>query len=201
MLPAFKADCFYQSQLALGFFHSVQALRTLFRKPKIGSIVFPNWHSREKLEIQSKRTDLDRQLATATYSITLDDHILNEVVIPCMWDLPPQRLSLLLEDVFRISRRLEPLVPCALHFILLAARGPGTNTEGVRKLLSSTWWPRMEPTSELGELFVKTMATLVSRGLESEYAFYRVSRTLSYSALDGSIRMKQEVIEHREPSG
>ncbi|KAI1793334.1 hypothetical protein LXA43DRAFT_238379 [Ganoderma leucocontextum] len=40
------------------------------------------------------------------------------------------------------------------------------------------------------------MATLVSRGVEGDYAFYRVSRTLSYLASDGGSRVKQEVIEH-----
>ncbi|TBU31809.1 hypothetical protein BD311DRAFT_775780 [Dichomitus squalens] len=196
ILPAFKADCFYQSQLALGVFLSLQALREVFRKPRFGPNVFRNWHAREKSEIQTKRSDLDRRLATTAYAISLDDHILNEVVIPCMWDLPSERLSPLLDDVYRTSNRWEPLVPCALHFILLVARDPGTNTSTVTKLLSSKWWPRIEPTSDLGALFLKTMATLVSRGVEAEAAFYRVCRTLSYSALDGGTRLRQEVIEH-----
>lgn len=198
LLPAVKVDCFYQSPLALGFFLTLQAFRTLSRKARVGPSLFRNWHAREKSEVQMKRSDLDRRLAATAYGISLDDHILNEVVLPCMWDLPSQRLSPLLDDVFRIANRWEPLVPCALHFTLIAARDPGPNAKAVRQLLSRTWWPRMEPTSELGELFVRTMATLVSRGVEADYAFYRVSRTLSYSASDSGSRVKQEVIEHRE---
>ncbi|KAM5530576.1 hypothetical protein V8D89_015770 [Ganoderma adspersum] len=180
LLPAIKVDCFYQSQLALGF----------------GPSAFRNWHAREKSEVQVKRSDLDRQLAATTYGISLDDHVLNEVVLPCMWDLPSQHLSPMLDDVFRIANRWEPLVPCALHFTLIAARDLGPNAKAVKKLLSSTWWPRMDPASELGELFVRAMATLVSRGVEADYAFYRVSRSLSYLASDGGSRIKQEVVEH-----
>lgn len=198
LLPAIKVDCFYQSQLALGVFLTLQALRTLFRKTKVGPSAFRNWHAREKSEVQTKRSNLDRQLAATTYGISLDDHVLNEVILPCMWDLPSQHLSPMLDDVFRIANRWEPLVPCALHFTLIAARDPGPNAKAVRKLLSSTWWPRMDPASELGELFVRAMATLVSRGVETDYAFYRVSRSLSYLASDGGSRIKQEVIEHRE---
>ncbi|KAI1793333.1 hypothetical protein LXA43DRAFT_885787, partial [Ganoderma leucocontextum] len=64
LLPAIKADCFYQSPLAFGFLLTLQALRTLFRKTKVGPSDFRNWHAREKSEIFStKRCNLDRRLA------------------------------------------------------------------------------------------------------------------------------------------
>ncbi|KAI0712033.1 hypothetical protein C8Q76DRAFT_475776 [Earliella scabrosa] len=194
ILPAFKPDCFYQSPQALGIFLILQAIRRAVTFSKKANY-FRNWHLREKEEVRARRADLDRGLAAKTYRITLDETVLKAAVVPCMWDLPPERLTPFLEDILRTSNRWEPVVPCILHFMTLAARSPETNKAMVRKLLAEAWWPRMEANSEIGQLFVRTMATLVSRRLEPRYAFYRVTQTLAYSALDGGIRIDTDLVE------
>lgn len=198
ILPAFQSDCFYKSPAALGWILILQTVRRILRLK--GHNHFRNWHSREKAQVRVKRADLDRRLATKTYCISLDEVALRTAVIPCMWDLPPERLTPFLEDILRTTTRWEPVVPCILHFMTLAARNPETNKKMVKKLLAEAWWPRMEANSEIGELFVRTMATLVSRGLEANYAFYRATQSLSYSALDGGIRLSPELVECCEPT-
>ncbi|RPD62272.1 hypothetical protein L226DRAFT_337195 [Lentinus tigrinus ALCF2SS1-7] len=211
ILPAFHSDCFYQSPQALGVFLVVQTFRRLFsldvkkillhrhalplfRSEKLDN--FRNWHVREKAEVRAKRADLDRGLATKSYAISLDEAVLKNVVIPCLWDVSPECLTSFMEDIERTSNRYEPIVPCILNFMTLAARDPEPNRRKVRKLLAEAWWPRMEANSEMGELFVRTMATLASRGLEPTFTFYRVTQTLAYSASDGGNRIKPEVVEH-----
>ncbi|KAI0755090.1 hypothetical protein C8Q80DRAFT_1117583 [Daedaleopsis nitida] len=169
LLPAFQPDCFYQTPQALGVFRVVQAIRRILRRNQ-DRTTFRNWHSREKVEMRSKCADLDRGLAAKTYGIALDETTLKSTVIP--------------------------FVPCILHFLTLAARSPEGNTKMVQKLLTEAWWPRMEANSEIGELFVRTMATLSSRNVERNLIFYRVAQTLSYSALDSGIRVKPELIQH-----
>ena len=215
VLPAFHPDCFYQSPQALGVFLVVQAFRRLFswdvkrifRRRHILPLstgrfdrtdCFRNWHVREKAEVHAKRADLDCGLATKSYTITLDEAMLKEVVIPCLWDVSPECLTSFMEVIERTSNRFEAIVPCVLNFMMLAARDPEPNRRKVRKLLAESWWPRIEANTDMGELFVRTMATLASRGLEPTFAFYRVARTLVYSASDGGHRIVPEVVEHRE---
>ncbi|KAI0700360.1 hypothetical protein C8T65DRAFT_284596 [Cerioporus squamosus] len=211
VLPAFQPDCFYLSPQALVVFLVKQTFRRwfsfnvqdvfrnwharpLFKFAK--EDIFRSWHAREKAEVRAKRADLDRRLATKSYDVSLDETVLKTAVIPLMWTISPECLRPFMEDIERTSTRYEPIVPCILNFMTLAARNPEPNRKLVSKLLADAWWPRMEATSEVGELFVRTMATLVSRGLEPNLAFYRLTQNLAYSATDGGTRVKPEIVEY-----
>lgn len=211
LLPAFYPDCFYQSPQALGVFLIKQTLRPLFSfnvkfrnwrtRPLFKFTkkdTYRSWHAREKAEVRAKRAHLDRGLATRAYDISLDETLLKTAVIPVMWAVSPECLRPFMEDIERSSNRYEPIMPSILHYMTLAARDPERNRKMVGKLLADAWWPRMEANSEVGELFVRTMAILVSRGLQPDLAFYRVTQTLAYSASDGGTRVKPEVVEQRE---
>ncbi|TFK87484.1 hypothetical protein K466DRAFT_599438 [Polyporus arcularius HHB13444] len=208
LLPAFYPDCFYQSPQALGVFLIKQTLRPLFSfdvkfrnwraRPLFKFTkkdTYRSWHAREKAEVRAKRAHLDRGLATRAYDISLDETLLKTAVIPVMWAVSPECLRPFMEDIERSSNRYEPIMPSILHYMTLAARDPERNRKMVGKLLADAWWPRMEANSEVGELFVRTMAILVSRGLQPDLAFYRVTQTLAYSASDGGTRVKPEVVE------
>ncbi|KAH9931663.1 uncharacterized protein BXZ73DRAFT_47105 [Epithele typhae] len=194
VIPTFKANCFYQSPQAFGVLLTFQALRKLFRRG--GHDVFRDWNAREKAEVNLARDDLDCGLAIKTYEITLDEGMLKSAVIPCMWDISTDQLSSLVENILRTSNRFEPVIPCILHFFILASRDPEPNRRMVSKLLKGSFWPRFEANSELGELFLRAMATLVSRNFERELAFYRMTCSLSFYPLDLSLRVNQDTIDH-----
>ncbi|KAI0367879.1 hypothetical protein BV20DRAFT_949343, partial [Pilatotrama ljubarskyi] len=86
VLPTFKDDCSYQSPQAWGFFVVFQAVKKPLRS-LCRSICA--WVARERILVEASGAVLDQHLLVEADATFLEDEFLDDVVRPCLSEMPP----------------------------------------------------------------------------------------------------------------
>ena len=181
---------------------------------KLGSLVpkrgtrRSSWHARERAAADSKRADLDRGLVMTAYDVTLIDTVLYTSLGPCMWDMQPACVRRCYDDVFgtRLKKLscLEkedwsPAAPLVLNFSLLSAAPDGVGSRTVQQeVLHETVLdmptPDVGADTEVGGLFLQTMAGLARQEDVAARAFDKLVWYLYMTGLQESTFIRPEVI-------
>ena len=181
---------------------------------KLGSLVpkrgtrRSSWHARERAAADSKRADLDRGLVMTAYDVTLIDTVLYTSLGPCMWDMQPACVRRCYDDVFgtRLKKLscLEkedwsPAAPLVLNFSLLSAAPDGVRSRTVQQeVLHETVLdmptPDVGADTEVGGLFLQTMAGLARQEDVASRAFDKLVWYLYMTGIQENNTMRPEVV-------
>ncbi|KAI1795666.1 hypothetical protein LXA43DRAFT_731709 [Ganoderma leucocontextum] len=166
-----------------------------------------SWHTRERAAADSKRADLDRGLVMTAYDVTLIDTVLYTSLGPCMWGMQPGCVRRCYDDVFgtRLKKLscLEkedwsPAAPLVLNFSLLTAQDGSTGRTVQQEVLNETVLDMPTPDvcadTEVGGLFLQTMAGLATQEDFACRAFDKLVWYLYMTGIQESIAVRPEVI-------
>ena len=166
-----------------------------------------SWHTREKAAAGSKRADLDRGLVMTAYDVTLIDTVLYTSLGPCMWDMQPGCVRKCYDDVFgtRLKKLscLEkedwsPAAPLVLNFSLLTSQDRSTGRTVQQEVLQETVFDMPTPDvcadTEVGGLFLQTMAGLVTHENLSYRAFDKLVWYLYMTGIEENTVVRPEAI-------
>ncbi|KAI0705086.1 hypothetical protein C8T65DRAFT_240257 [Cerioporus squamosus] len=166
-----------------------------------------SWHAREKAAADAHRAHLDRGLVMTAYDVTLIDTVLHTSLGPCMWDMQPGCIRKCYDDVF--GKRLQrlpwpnkddwsPAAPLILNFSLLAARDGHkvAHPEVLHETVLDMPTPDVSAESEVGGLFLQTMARLVLHRDDawSRRAFDKLVWYLYMTGIKDDAALRPEVI-------
>ena len=187
-----------------------------------------SWHAREKAAAHARRAELDRALVMSAYDATLVERVLHTALGPCMWDMRPVCVSRCFEDVFGAGARLRkhpwlqragdddeqvdgseagekswgPAASLVLNFALLSARDSGgvvgTGQDAPQEMVLAMPIPEAPAHSELGGLFLQTMAHLVTRSQHARRAFDKMVWYLYMFGLKDDAAVRLDVIHDGE---
>ncbi|TFK78743.1 hypothetical protein K466DRAFT_570646 [Polyporus arcularius HHB13444] len=166
-----------------------------------------SWHAREKAAADSHRAQLDRGLVMTAYDVTLIDTVLHTSLGPCMWDMQPGCIRKCYDDVF--GKRLQrlpwpnkedwsPAAPLVLNFSLLSARDEHkvAHPEVLHETVLDMPTPEVPADSEVGGLFLQTMARLVMHrdGAWSRRAFDKLVWYIYMTGIKDDAALRPDVV-------
>ncbi|KAI9059215.1 hypothetical protein FKP32DRAFT_1531505, partial [Trametes sanguinea] len=155
---------------------------------------FRSWQAREKPDVDAQREELEQSIALTTYKIVSDKTVLSGAVVPCLssMDALSERMSVQYGDlILSVSEKLKragsaawrPVMPFILVVLSLIVKEPRPGA--VQKILASLPEHRLTSAkSNVGLLFLLSMANLVANGIAARKAFENLLSYLRNTQVD-----------------